>query len=553
MFSGRTIMRARIQVYLRLVAAILLAASLATAVSASDNLYRSLKTLQRVAVEVRAKYVTDIESDSLVTAGINGILEILDPYSVYLDESMYSDLQEDTRGSFEGVGMSIEVRDGKLLIVSPIEDTPAWRLGLTAGDWIYTINGESTAGITVEGARDRLRGPKGTTVDIEVVRERVPDPISYTITRDVITIAAVPFSGATEDGYGYIRLSRFSEDATDELRAAIARLNMEKIRGLVLDLRSNPGGMLSQAVEVASLFVGEGKEIVQTRGRLPESIRSYPAVGVPVYPTLPLVVLVDPGSASASEIVAGAVQDWDRGLVVGQTTFGKGSVQTVIPLSSSSALKLTTARYYIPSGRCIHRDRVAADSAVADTSEIDVYYTMTANRPVYGGGGVVPDVLTDLHERAPIEMELDRSRLFFDYAVHYSATHEVEREFEVTDAVFSDFVVYCNGRDFEYETPAEYELARFSSHFTGEVDASVVESTVRDLRAAIESAKEDDYRESREYIERRLTQEILQAAFGRDAYYETVVLKTDPTVTRAFEILRDEGDYSRLLATAPGE
>jgi len=318
-----------------------------------------IKLLGEILRGVNQRYVDDIPVDKFVKAGIDGMLETLDPYTVYFEPERVGDLEEITKGEFTGVGIEIGLRGKKkeLTVISPMEDTPASRIGIRSGDVIVAVDGESTAGFTIADAAERIRGEPGTEVKLSIRRHGYDEPIDYTISREVIRINDVAFAGMIDDEIGYIKLVRFSGHAGAELRQAMVKLREHNPRGLILDLRSNPGGLLPSAVEVSDEFLRVGDVIVSTRGRSPRSTRSFNASKEPLAGNIPIAVLVNGGSASASEIVAGALQDHDRAVIIGTPTFGKGLVQSVLNLSNGAALKITSARYYTPSGRLIQRDR----------------------------------------------------------------------------------------------------------------------------------------------------------------------------------------------------
>ena len=338
--------------------------------------YEELESFSDVLAIVQKNYVKDVKTNELVEGAINGMLGALDPHSAYLTPDSYRELQVDTEGSFGGLGIEITLRDGILTVVSPIEDTPAFRSGVKAGDQIVKIDGELTKDMSLIAAVKKMRGPTASEVTISVRREGTPHFIDISLTREVIKIKSVR-SKTLEPGYGYIRLAQFQDRTTNDLLDAMSRLQKEsgELKGLVLDLRSNPGGLLSQAVKVADVFLDTGM-IVYTKGRLDNQQQKYFA-----HPggdnDLPLVVLVNNGSASASEIVAGAMQDHGRAVILGTQTFGKGSVQTILPLENGAALRLTTAMYYTPNGRSIQVTGVKPDHIVENVPADRV----AANRP----------------------------------------------------------------------------------------------------------------------------------------------------------------------------
>lgn len=324
-----------------------------------DEVYRRLKQFTEIMEIIRKEYVEEVDYDRLIIGAIQGMLQSLDPYSSYLTPDMMKEMEIETKGTFGGIGIEIGIKDGILTVISPIEDTPAWKAGLKAGDKILKINGEPTKGLSLMECVKRLRGPKGTKVTITILREGFSEPKDFTIVRDIIKIQSVK-SKELEPGYLYLRITQFQEETTKDLREAIVVYGKKTpIKGLILDLRNNPGGLLDQAVGVADLFLKEGVIVsVKTRGGQ-ELV--YQAQQAGTFPDWPLVVLVNHGSASASEIVAGALKVHRRGVILGARTFGKGSVQTIIPLEGGAGLRLTTARYFTPDGNSIQDKGISPD------------------------------------------------------------------------------------------------------------------------------------------------------------------------------------------------
>jgi carboxyl-terminal processing protease len=323
--------------------------------------YRSLETFTNILSIVKKNYVGEVNTKDLIEGAIDGMLNSLDPHSAYLSPDLYKDLQTETRGKFGGLGIEITIRDGFLTVVSPIEDTPAFRAGIEAGDQIIKIEDEFTKDMTLMKAVKKMRGPKGSKITISIKRKDVPKLVEFTITRDTIRIRSVR-SRTLEEGYAYVRIAQFQERTNRDLRKALKELNTENggIKGLVLDLRNNPGGLLTQAVKVSDIFLDSGL-IVYTEGRLENQKQKYFSSLEDSWVGFPIVILVNGGSASASEIVAGALQDHKRAIVLGTKTFGKGSVQTILPLDDHSALRLTTARYFTPKGRSIQAKGILPD------------------------------------------------------------------------------------------------------------------------------------------------------------------------------------------------
>ncbi len=344
---------------------LLLGISIASQETGKDDSYRQLKIFTEVVRLVENNYVEEVDTKDLYQGAIRGMLQSLDSHSAFMPQDIYKEMQVETRGSFGGLGIEITIRDEKLTVVSPIEGTPAYRLGIKSGDWIIKVEDEFTKDMTLMDAVKEMRGPKGTEVTITIVREGLDKPKDFTIVRDIIQITNISYKMADEEGkIGYIRLRQFQERSDKDVEDALEDLHKQGMQGLVLDLRNNPGGLLDMATAVADEFLPKGHLIVATKGRLRNQNREYSSHYDPEITGYSLVVLVNSGSASAAEILAGAIQDWNRGLILGEQTFGKGSVQTVIQLNDGSGLRLTTARYYTPNGSSIHAKGITPDIVV---------------------------------------------------------------------------------------------------------------------------------------------------------------------------------------------
>jgi carboxyl-terminal processing protease len=435
-----------------------------------------LFTFGRVLSVIEDEYVGEVDSEQLIDNAVAGMLQSLDPHSNYLNADSFKEMRDEQRGKFSGLGIQITKRgpDKPLTIISPIDDTPADRAGLISGDVISQIEGEPTIDLSVQDAVRLLKGDKGTRVKITIERPGLDEPFDVTIERDDIPIESIRVAFMLDDEVGVVRVSNFTSTTADELDRAIGQLEEQGMKRLMLDLRGNPGGLLDQAVQVSERFIPADKLIVYTRGRIHGSDQDYYAKRGVDRVSLPLVLLVDESSASASEIVSGAVQDHDRGLVVGEATFGKGLVQRVIPLQSGGALAVTTAKYYTPSGRLIQRDYTDFEEYYLERSnggrgeeepeeegkegaaEREVFYT-ASGRKVFGGGGIRPDYVVE-SERAPdILFDLLRENLIFDFAVGYNHDHpELDPDVPLTDEDITAFRAFLDQREFEYDA-AEFE------------------------------------------------------------------------------------------------
>jgi carboxyl-terminal processing protease len=541
-----------------------------TSGASRETLYKYSKLLTDISYRIQSAYMDTINTKEMIYSGIRGMLDVLDPFSVLMEQQNYDRLMESTHGKYEGLGMQIDLREDTVTVVSPIEGTPAQRMGLQAGDRIIKIDGKNAVGMTTEQASKLMRGPAGTKVSLTINRVGLPEPLEYVVERAVIELKSVPYYGMADEAnkIGYLRLNKFSESTDKELQDALVALKGMGAQSVIFDLRYNGGGLLDQAVKTANLFLEKDKLIVYTQGRDPESQRKYFSTEQPIAADMPLVVLVDDGTASASEIVSGAIQDWDRGLIVGNTTFGKGLVQQVfrLPDTEDVALKLTTARYFVPSGRSIQKpsratkhpnmaDEEAAEEEaknpdLVEKDDSEVYYT-NKGRKVYGGGGIVPDVLIERELLRPLEINLWRQGKFFNYAVSYSAKNpNIPLSFETSDEVLADFRRYLEENKFDYKTDTEVELDKMRDELKDDPERlAIYQSALDQMKALVAKEKELAFTESADVLKREIKRAILNKVYGERGYYEGVILKDDPYVAKAKELLLNKEEYKKLLAT----
>jgi carboxyl-terminal processing protease len=425
-------------------------------VSQDQNVYAQERLFREVVNQVADRFVDRKEPSDLYKMAIDGMLEELgDPHTVFMTPEDYGQLKVQTQGEYGGLGIQIGKRDGWITVIAPLPGTPAERAGIQAGDQIIEFNDSSTKSWSEDQAVSTLRGPKGTSVTLKVARIGSEQPIPFKLTREVIHVRSVPAAYMLDNNIGFVELTVFSETSTDELRQAVKNLKTQGMKGLILDLRSNPGGLLDQGVSVSDLFLDRGQMVVETRSRVAGQNQKAFAVDQDEFPNLPVAVLVGPGSASAAEILAGALQDHDRALIIGRTTYGKGSVQQVFQLSAENFLKMTTARWYTPSGRSIQRPygidahATEGDSTAAqrDSAKKHVYKT-DSGRTVYGGGGIRPDIIVvdslTSNERALVEaLQKDWLKYLdarFKYGVRYSRENPgVKAGFPVTPEMVNAF------------------------------------------------------------------------------------------------------------------
>jgi len=473
-----------------------------------SDIYSQLSTFTEVLQKLKQYYVTDLDDEELIKAAIIGMLGNTNPHTSYFTKDEFSDFTTSTRGAFGGLGIQIDKIGDYVTVVSPIEGTPAYRMGITAGDRIVKVDGKSIVSQSTDEAIKLMRGDVGTQVVITISRPGVAEPMDFTIIRETIKIKSVPYYFSLENGVGYIRITQFNENTTQELRDALTSLESSNIRGLILDLRSNPGGLLDQAVDTVNEFIGKDKLVVETKGRIPNSNRQHYTRYATRVRNYPIVVLVNEASASASEIFAGSLQDWDKGLVLGKTTFGKGSVQQLFPLANGNGIKVTTSYYYIKSGRCIHKminDKLLQGKEVSESekkAEEDknhelLYYTVN-KRVVYGGGGITPDIEVQSDLLTNFGMELRRKNVFFNFAVDYMVEHEhsIPKDFRVDDSIFSSFLTYARNNDITYtaadlDSTASYIRSTLKSELIRKVhgDNEAYKATIdqdKQLQAAID-------------------------------------------------------------------
>jgi len=404
-------------------------------------------------------YVEPTDKAELVQAALKGMLSSLDPYSEFMTPKDKEELEEETSGEYSGVGMQVGLRDGWPTVIAPFDDSPAQKKGLRSGDKIIEIEGESTYGMGINDVVKKLRGPEGTNVTIKVLKPGLNDPVEITLTRAKIKIHPVPYYDLIEGSIGYIKMTSFSSDAAAELAAIIDTLNSRGMKGLILDLRGNPGGLLREAVDVSDVFLAKNSLIVSTRGRGTEDVINYFARNPEKLSLdVPMVVLVDQGSASASEIVAGALQDWDRALIIGDTTFGKGLVQRVFPLDYNYALRLTTSRYYTPSGRCINKITKLGGKETKDTTDM-VFYTKRFEREVMSSDGIVPDVVIEPEKTKELTAKAIADGGLFAFALKYTEKHKTlpsSGKIALTSADMAEFKKFLADRKLTF-TECEWE------------------------------------------------------------------------------------------------
>jgi len=502
--------------------------------------------------ELTQNYVEPIDGERLLRRSIDAMLEELDPYTSFIDEAENADINIITQGRYGGVGLTVARRNGKLAVSSAVKGSSSEEEGVRTGDIITAINGQDATDLSQEDVRNLLRGEPGTTVVLTVERASASSPLEFTLTRQDIELRNVPYYGFVNDdtsaARGYIKLERFTQNAASEVREALDELNdTAPLQGLVLDMRGNPGGLLDAAVDITSLFVDRGSTVVSTKGRAPRTERTYRSRRAPAYPDVPLVVLVDEQSASASEIVAGAIQDLDRGVILGKPTFGKGLVQVIRPLSHDTSVKMTVSKYYTPSGRSIESVKFADKAHDEIPEEERSTFTTAAGREVQEGRGIEPDIRMGPETAGELEQALDRRSAFFFFANHFTTTHDgpVTADFEPSTEVIADFRVWLDEQPYDYTTELERDVQALHDRLRDSgYDGASDEADALMRAVAEERANAFDQHDLR--LRERLRQEIL-ARYVPQKDQVRASLDRDAPFQEAVRLLEDEASYAGLL------
>lgn len=517
------------------------------------KIHRGIDLFGKVYKEIATNYVDEVDPERFMKAGIDGMLKTLDPYTVYIGEKDNDEIDLVTTGKYAGVGITIGLRDGIVTVINPIEGFSAAKQGIQAGDRILDIDGTSISNLAMEDVRLLVRGAPGTTLRMKVEREGEASPLEFVLVREEIPVRNVSYAGFIEDGIGYIRLERFSRTAGDDVRNALKDLKEKgTIRSLVLDLRDNPGGLLDVAVDVVSKFVPESSLVVSTRGRKSETERKYYSVERPLVPDVPLAVLVDRGSASASEIVAGAIQDLDRGVIVGTRTFGKGLVQTITRLSDNTSLKITSGRYYTPSGRSIqeidyfHPSKGGVFAVKPDSLRKE--YRTTHNRTVFEAGGIRPDSIVTQEPQGRFLQELHRKAMFFKFANQYAVRNKtLPDNFTVSSALLNEFEQFVKEKEFSYQEEAETKLGELKELASQSRYGAPFHEGLERMVKAVENEKGRAFERYNKELRSVLKQEIVARIKGPRAAIESS-LQEDATLSTAVVLLKNKTAYNGILA-----
>lgn len=504
--------------------------------------------------ELNLYYVDETRPGELIRKSIDAMLNSLDPYTVFIPESQMEDFRFMTTGQYGGIGALIRKEGDYVVITEPYEGFPAQKNDIIAGDVILEIDGQSINGKSTSDVSEMLKGQPKTSLTITLRRPGKSEHIIKTITREEIKIENVSYSGVVADSIGYINLSNFTEGAYNDVRKAFAELKEKhKITSLILDLRGNPGGLLIEAVGICNMFVPKSELIVSTKGKIKDWDKNYLASQQPLDINIPVVVLVNSGSASASEIVAGAMQDIDRGIVIGSRTFGKGLVQTTRPLSYNAKLKVTTAKYYTPTGRCIqaldytHRNPDGSVGKIPD-SLITEFKTRNG-RKVYDGGGITPDISLQPEQLGNLALSLYSKNLIFDFATQYYLKEKnipPAGEFEITENIYQDFVNYLEGKDYNYQTKSEEELEILIETVKEEKYEDIVKEELDALKRKLAHDRKKDLQIFKPELKRLLSEEIASRYYYQKGRMQAI-LKDDPAMEQAISVLKNRARYNEIL------
>ena len=526
------------------------------AASDSERYFEIAKNLDIFATlfkEVNTYYVDEITPGKLMKTGIDGMLKSLDPYTNYIPEDDIEDFRTMTTGQYGGIGAIVEKRNGKTVVRNAYEGYPAQKAGLLPGDEILTINNINLEKKSNADISRLLKGQASSVVKLIVTRYGQDKPVEINITRDKIQVDNVTYYGMLTPEIGYFQLSTFTMDAGREVRNAVTKLKEKGAKKLVFDIRGNPGGLLNEAVNISNIFVDKGLDVVSTKGKVTEWNKTYKALDVPLDTQIPIAIITSNRSASASEIVSGVLQDYDRAVLVGERTFGKGLVQATRPLSYNSQLKVTTAKYYIPSGRCIqeidysHRGEDGSLTKFPDS--LRTAFKTQAGRTVYDGGGVAPDIDIQDREIADITRVLIQKGYLFDYATRYRAEHATiapAREFKLTDADYQKFVAYLGGKTISYSTDAEKVLTDLTKKVKEEKHYDDVKVELEAIKRKVAVNKTNDLMRFKPEIKELLEEEIASRYYYEKGRTEAG-FDDDPNVQAAIAVLNDPNRYAALL------
>lgn len=522
----------------------------------ADRYFEIAKNLDIFATlfkEVNALYVDEVNPNQLVRTGIDAMLTSLDPYTNYIPEDEVEDYRTVNTGQYGGIGAITREIGGRTVVTMIMDGFGAQKGGLKIGDEIIKIDDVELAKISREASGQLMKGQIGTPVRLTVKRYGHAEPIELQFKREKIKLHNVPYFGMTGNDIAYIQLTDFTPDAAREVKNALVDLKAKGAKGVILDLRGNPGGLLLEAVNISNIFLPKGKLVVSTKGKIPENNLSYETLSAPVDTDIPVAVLINRGSASASEIVAGTLQDYDRGVVLGEKSYGKGLVQVSRPLSYNSQLKVTTAKYYTPTGRCIqvldytHRREDGSVTSIPDSLKRE--FKTTNGRTVYDGGGIDPDIKTDVMEASPLTQVLYEKGFLFDFATEYVSKNPTAIDpstFKLSDADYATFVSWMKGKDYAYKSYMEHELEQLTEEAKKEKYYEDIKTQLAQIQQRVEANKKNELSTNQQQI-RMLLEEEIAARFFLERGSIEAAFKYDKDVKKAVEILHDQSQYKKIL------
>lgn len=522
----------------------------------SDRYFEIAKNLDIFATlfkEVNALYVDEVNPNKVIKTGIDAMLSSLDPYTNYIPEDDIENFRTQSTGQYGGIGAVTTRVDGKIKVSMVLDGYSAQKNGLKIGDEVIKIDNIDIRGLSSEETSGLMKGQANTPVSLTVLRYGNEIPLTLNFKREKVKINNVPYYGMASENVGYIKLTEFTMEAGKEVANAVEELKEKGAENIILDLRGNPGGLLLEAVNITNVFIPKGKEVVSTRGKISENNTIYKTLNNPVDTEIPLVVLINSGSASASEIVAGTIQDYDRGVVVGKKSFGKGLVQITRPLSYNSQLKVTTAKYYTPSGRCIqaldysHRNEDGSVGKVPDSLKNE--FRTSNNRVVYDGGGIDPDLEVINEELSPIAYTLYTKGLIFDYATKYFYEHKNisdSKTFELSDSEYEEFKKWLADKDYSYTTQVEHHLAQLKEDALEEKYYKDIENDLKELKATLNRSKGNDLNDFKHQIKELLEEEIASRYYFERGAVESS-FDEDQALITALEVLNNKTKYQNIL------
>ncbi|MDR0367936.1 MAG: S41 family peptidase, partial [Bacteroidales bacterium] len=503
--------------------------------------------------ELDANYVDDVNVTDLNKTAIDAMLNKLDPYTVYYPESDLEEFKLMTTGQYGGIGALIQQGDDYVMIAEPYDNCPASKAGLQPGDKIVEVGGKDMKGKSVSDVSSLLKGQPGTTLSLGIIPYGKNKMVKKEIIRQEIKLPPVSYYGMIDNETGYIRLDQFTDNASSEVKNAYTKLKEQNMQYLVLDLRGNTGGLLNEAVNIVNFFVDKGNIVVSTKGKTEEKNQLYYTMNTPIDTKIPLAVLVDGQSASASEIVVGALQDLDRAVIIGQRTYGKGLVQNVLPLSYNTRLKVTVSKYYLPSGRCIqkvdysHKDNAGKSSSKADSSAM--VFRTKGGRTVYDYGGVEPDIVIAGENYTTVLLAMFQKNIIFNYANEFKLNNSsilpVDK-FVFTDAMYDDFLKYVSDKHLEYETFTERQIKQLKESVKADKFTDEVSLAITALEAAVEKDKSTDLIRFKKEISEMLEPEIVSRYYSQKGKIEAS-LKNDPELKQASELIKNNAEVTAIL------